>query len=144
MPLENHWKTDTIKQNYTGIFMNDTYKSLLALFLLPPLVILGHDIYIWYNEHQDFTLWQEFDFSDIGILFTLYAPDYYDTLQDMVTKETWKDKILPVMETNAVIGTGIPAAVLLVWSAIAKIFAVWPYQPETVRFSVRDKKKIIK
>ena len=76
--------------------------TLIFLLLIPALVALGHDAYLFYNEHLNpgaFSidlLKKEFKFSALGFIWTAYSEDSYRTVVETTAPEDWAkiDKFL--------------------------------------------------
>ncbi len=121
--------------------MKQFYISILAILAAFPLAALGHDLYLWYDKYEDFMEYDKIVWSDIGYLFVNYAPDFYDDMQDMIGAEMWNSYMIPIMEANAIIFSAVLPGLMLVYLGIAKVFWLWPYEQEFVRFTVKDAKK---
>lgn len=108
----------------------------LVLFLvgLPALIVLGHDVYLFYlvNEElakdMDFaaltSLYTEdrpgrgFNFASFGFLWTHYAPEHFRATIGAMDQET-RETLLPFLRWEAFPTFGIFAAAVYALTALA-------------------------
>ena len=75
---------------------------LIFILLIPAFIALGHDFYLFYNEHLNpgfFSidlLKEEFKFSALGYIWTTYDEASYKTVVQSMAPEDWAqiDKFL--------------------------------------------------
>ena len=107
------------------------YSVLLFLLALPILGALGHDIYItYYAKDFDEVIAggvKPMKFSDVGYLFTHYAPDFYNWIKDNVSPKTWKDIITPILEQSSSLIAAVPFLVTSVILLILKLLNLPPF-----------------
>ncbi len=118
--------------------MRDFY--LLAFILaLPALAVLGHDIYIAYNNtHLDVA--ERFFFSDLGWLWTEYSPATYDAAMESTDAEIWNNIIDPLLQKSAFYVAIAPFGAFLAIMLLLKIIGIGPFK-ESGLFRKRVGKK---
>ncbi len=106
--------------------------SLLFLLLIPAFIALGHDIYLFHQEHLNpgvFSidkLLAEFKFSALGFIWTTYSVDSYKMIVEATAPDTWAtiDKFLTIKAFHFGLGfTGF--MIFLFW--ILKQFGAGPF-----------------
>lgn len=90
---------------------------ILTLALLPALVALGHDAYLFYIN-QDSVIYEDGEirrfFASFGFLWTTYHLSSYETVIKTVSPETWS-KINVVLSQKAFfVGLGFAGLVYLI------------------------------
>lgn len=122
--------------------MRDLY--LIAFILaLPALAVLGHDVYLAYNNTQlDVT--ERFYLSDLGWLWVTYHPSSYHWAMDNVDPTLWHSVVDPLLQTSALYVLGAPFAAFVVIVTILKIFGIGPFEGNGLNmtmFNAKYKKK---
>ncbi len=106
--------------------MRDHY--LLAFVLaLPALGVLGHDVYLAYNNTL-LPLEERFYLSDVGWLWKEYSPDTYQWALDNTDPVMWTAFIDPVLQGSAFYVFGAPFAIFVVVMLFMKIFGLGPFE----------------
>jgi hypothetical protein len=100
---------------------------LCFLLVLPIFAVLGHDIYVTYQD-QDFT--KPMMFSDVGYLWTNYEPDTYEWARKNIDPGTWEHVVTPFLEQTSVIMAAVPALVVFTLLLILRLFKLPPFAPE--------------
>lgn len=99
---------------------------LLCFFLaLPPLAVLGHDLYMAYGEEIDLT--QPFKQSDLGWLWVTYQPETYNWARGQASPETWEEYVSPVLRQKALTVTAAPALAVYPLLVVLRIIGLWPF-----------------
>lgn len=118
----------------------------IFILLIPALVALGHDMYLFYENYvvpKGFTtdlFLKEFKFSAFGFIWTTYDAEGYKNFVASVDPETWAsiDYLLTYKAFYAGLGfAGILTAVFLVLA----FFGIGPLATEDGRIYASDKKK---
>lgn len=112
---------------------------LCFLLVLPILAVLGHDIYVTYQD-QDFT--KRMMFSDVGYLWTNYDPDTYEWAKKNVDQDTWDNLLTPFLEMTSVIVAAIPALVIFSLLLILRFFKLPPFAPPMSKSKKATRKAI--
>lgn len=110
--------------------------SLVLLLLIPALIALGHDGYLFYMEHLNpgvFSidlLKDKFKFSALGFIWTTYDPESYKSVVESTAPETWAqiDTFLTIKAFH--LGLAF-AGVFIVLFLILKMFGIGPFVPES-------------
>lgn len=100
---------------------------LCFLLVLPIFAVLGHDIYVTYQE-QDFT--QRMKFSNVRYLWSNYERDTYEWAEKNIEPETWSNLVAPVLDQKSVIVAGVPALVIFSLLLVLRLFQLPPFAPE--------------
>lgn len=74
----------------------------IFILLIPAMVAIGHDTYLFYQEHLNpgiFSidlLMEKFKFSALGFIWTTYSLETYESVVQTTDKDTWSviDQIL--------------------------------------------------
>ena len=120
--------------------------GVIILLLIPALIALGHDFYLFYINHLNpgvFTmdlLKEEFKFSALGFIWTSYEVESYKSVVKSADQETWStiDTIL----TWKAFYVGLAfAGIMTVLFLILKIFGVGPFASEEQESFVASSKK---
>lgn len=109
--------------------------ALIILFLIPALAALGHDGYLFYQEHLNpgvFSLellQKEFELSALGFLWTNYDIESYKLAVSSLAPEEWAqiDKILTLKAFF--LGLGF-AGLFIVPLSILGLFGTGPFASE--------------
>ena len=105
---------------------------IMILALVPALVALGHDAYLFYIN-QDNPIYQEGDFTrffaSLGYIWTTYHPASYQSVIESVSPETWTE-INGFLTQKAffvalAFAGAIYAIVIVLW-----FFGIGRYKPE--------------
>lgn len=78
---------------------------LCFILFLPFLGALGHDVHYTY---KDGAYDQPVKFTELGWLWSTYAPESLDSARTAIEPATWTDTIVPVLKTRSVIATAVP------------------------------------
>ena len=101
---------------------------LLAFVLaLPALAVLGHDIYLAYNN-TELEITERFWLSDVGWLWVKYSPDTYNWAVENTDAVIWNGIIDPLLQQSALWVAGAPFALFLAVMLLLKIFGMGPYE----------------
>jgi hypothetical protein len=73
---------------------------LCFLLALPPLAVLGHDVYLAYYG-PDMKPDHAIQLSDVGWLLKTYTPDAHQWLVDNTDKDVWDKYVGPLLEQTA-------------------------------------------
>lgn len=98
---------------------------LLVLLLSLPAGVLGHDLYLAYQDAEQSHVQfgdKPLRFSDVGWLWIQYSPDTYDWARRTVNPDTWSGLIDPVLSQTALIVTCVPVALLGALIVLLKLF----------------------
>lgn len=100
----------------------------LPAFLLaaPPLAVLGHDIYMAYNN-TGLPVAERFYLSDLGWLWTAYSPDSYQWALDNIDAMIWNGVIDPLLQQSALYVCGAPLVVFLCGLLVFRICGLGPF-----------------
>ncbi len=122
--------------------MRDLY--ILAFILaLPALAVLGHDVYIAYNN-TNLEVADRFYLSDLGWLWVNYSPDSYDWVVRSTDAVIWNSIVDPLLQKSALYVLGAPFAAFFIITVFMKIFGLGPFEGNGLSFSslsVRKKGK---
>ena len=119
--------------------------SIVFLLLVPAFIALGHDFYLFYNEHLNPGLFsldllqEKFKFSALGYIWTTYSIESYKSVVEATAPETWStiDSLLTIKAFNAGLGF---AGFFIILFFILKLFGKGPFVNEqTVSYSKSDK-----
>lgn len=83
------------------------------ILVLLPVLVLGHDLYLALYIDGEIDISQPVKFSDLGWLWVTYGPETYDWAKSAMANEDWDAYMSPVLRQNALLATGIPAAIFL-------------------------------
>ena len=118
---------------------------LLCFFLaLLPLAVLGHDLYLAYQEAEQARVQfgdKPINFTDVGFLWVQYSPDTYDWARRSVTPQTWKSMADPLLQQTALIVTAVPVSLL---AGVLIVFRLLKDIPFMVRLRTSGRQKKIK
>lgn len=111
--------------------------SLIFLILTPAFIALGHDMYLFYNEHLNpgvfsFELLKEkFKFSALGFIWTTYAEESYKAVFRTTDPKIWKiiDTILTLKAFY--VGLGFAGFMMIIFF-IMKLFGKGPLVNEEI------------
>lgn len=109
--------------------------SIIFLLLIPAMIALGHDFYLFYNEHLNpgvFSLdllKKEFKFSALGYIWTTYGTESYRTTVESMPPEDWAkiDKILTFKAFYVALGF---AGIFTALFAVLALFGKGPFVTE--------------
>ncbi|MEM7651268.1 MAG: hypothetical protein AAF204_04210 [Pseudomonadota bacterium] len=105
--------------------------SLLFLLLIPALIALGHDIYLFYVENLNpgvFSLdllLEKFKFSAVGFIWTTYSADTYKAVVEATAPEVWA-YIDPLLTVKAVVAGLLFTGLIIFIFYILKMFGLGP------------------
>lgn len=108
---------------------------ILLIFLLPALIALGHDIYLFYINHLSSgtlsldLIKEEFKFSALGFIWTTYSPESYKEALRAVQPETWALIDYSLTFKAFFVGLGF-AGILTFLFALLALFGVGPLASE--------------
>lgn len=91
------------------------------LLVLPPLAALGHDLYVAYGGEEGIDINKPFKFSELGWLWKEYSVETLESVRSSFDPATWTAYIVPVLKTEAVIATAVPAAIFFAIMLAMKI-----------------------
>ncbi len=119
---------------------------LLFLLLIPALIALGHDIYLFYIQHLNpgiFSidlLLEKFKFSALGFIWTTYAVDSYKAVVEATASDTWViiDQLLTIKAFHLSLGF---AGAFIMLFFILKQFGIGPFAGENAGSSSPKKRK---
>jgi len=109
----------------------------------PALAVLGHDIYIAYNN-TELEGTDRFYLSDIGWLWTEYAPSSYDWVLSAVDETTWNGFIDPLLQQSAIYLASAPLVIFTIILLIMKIFGLGSFEGEGLKVPGITKTKLNK
>ncbi len=121
--------------------------SFITLLLIPAMVALGHDTYLFYINHVEphgLTLdliLKEFKFSALGFIWTTYYEEGYKTAVGAVDPETWTiiDYLLTFKAFYVCLGfTGL---MIVIYGIIGMLFGKGPLALEGGRVFYASEKK---
>jgi len=131
--------------------------AIIFLLLIPAFIALGHDFYLFYNEHMNpgiFSidlLMEKFKFSALGFIWTTYEVESYRSVVAGTAPETWAiiDNILTWKAFY--VGLGF-AGIFIILFLFLKLFGIGPFvnqgrinrkqkdTPESFRAGAKSKK----
>ena len=94
-----------------------TISLILFILALPILAVIGHDLYVTYQD-QDFS--KAMMLSDVGYLWRNYAPGAFEWAENNIDKSTWSGLIVPVLEQTAAVVAAIPFLLTLAIAMLLK------------------------
>ena len=109
---------------------------LVFILLIPALLALGHDIYLFFSNHVDDPLMvsvglleEKFKFSAFGFIWTNYEPESYKAAAKSMTPENWAmlDKFLTI---KAVFGGLYFAGGVIAIMMVLALFKIGPMAGE--------------
>ncbi len=103
---------------------------LCFLLALLPLAVLGHDLYLAYQEAEQARVQfgnKPVNFTDVGFLWVQYSPDTYDWARRSVSLQTWKGMIDPMLQQTALIVTAVPVSILAVVLIVLRLLKDIPF-----------------
>jgi hypothetical protein len=119
---------------------------LILLLLIPALIALGHDIYLFYTNFLNpgmFSidlLMKEFKFSALGFIWTTYDVESYKMAVQTMEPKDWKQ--LDAFLTLKAFHVGLAfAGLFVVLFSILKIFGKGPFAGEKESKSKIPQKK---
>ena len=120
--------------------------SLLFLLLIPALIALGHDCYLFYQQHLNPGIFsvdmfmEEFKFSALGFIWTTYAVDSYKIVFETTESGTWAtiDSFLTIKAFY--LGLTFAGALIVLFT-ILKQFDMGPFYDGEKATSGLSKKK---
>lgn len=108
---------------------------LIFLLLIPAIAALGHDAYLFYNNHLNpgvFSidlLLQEFKFSALGFIWTNYEVESYKMTVQSMSEDDWA--LIDYMLTFKAFYVGLGfAAFFIIFFAILALFGIGPFSAE--------------
>lgn len=119
--------------------------TIIILLLIPAIIALGHDAWLFYNEHLNpgaFSidlLKNEFKFSALGYIWTAYDETSYRMTVESMAAEDWAkiDKFL----TYKAFYVGLAfAGIFIALFSILAMFGIGPFVNEEGSGSKRSKK----
>jgi len=99
---------------------------LCVIFSLPFLAVLGHDLYMSYNN-PNLDINNPVMFSDLGWLWLQYNEEGYRWTRANVDAAIWSDIIDPLLEQRAILITIIPVAFFVGLIILFKIIQMGPW-----------------
>lgn len=109
---------------------------LIFVLLIPAMIALGHDIYLFYENHAKDApmvttdiIQEEFKFSAFGFIWTNYAPESYKMTRLSLEADTWAmvDQFLTITAFYA----GLTfAGVIVAFMAFFALFGLGPMASE--------------
>lgn len=118
--------------------------SVVFLLLIPALVALGHDIYLFYTNYaaaQGFSvdlLLKEFKFSAFGFIWTTYDEAGYKNFVASVDAPTWATVDYLLTFRAFYTGLGFAGVFIVLFLALA-LFGIGPFAAESARTRSSDK-----
>ena len=113
--------------------------SLLCfLFILPALLVLGHDLYLAFGEEGTFL---PVKLSDAGWLWTTYAPDLYDRARESLDPGFWTRWVEPILRQKALAVAAVPALCLYALLFALKLFGRGPFSGAGLLSLPRSRRK---
>lgn len=106
--------------------MRDLY-LIAFILLIPALAVLGHDIYMAYNN-TELEVTERFWLSDLGWLWVNYSPDTYNWAVDNTDAAIWNSIVDPLLQESALYVSSAPFAAFLVIIIFLKIFGIGPFE----------------
>ena len=105
-------------------------RALLTLTLIPFLAALGHDLYINYYVDKDNLRSlknlrpevENYMISDLGWVWTEYAPNNMQAFRDIFADSTWQNIINPVLQMPTMVVAVIPFLIVAAIGIILYIF----------------------
>lgn len=99
-----------------------------ALFGLPALAALGHDLY---KAYLDGLLEGKgsIQFSDLGWLWLEYHRPSYDWAHANIDPSLWKGVCDPILEQTAVLVAGAPSLFFFAAALLIKLWSAGPWNP---------------
>ena len=121
--------------------------SVIFLLLIPAFIALGHDFYLFYNEHLNpgvFSidlLKKEFKFSALGFIWTTYDEASYKSVVENTAPETWAtiDSLLTIRAFYAGLAF---AGVFITFFLILKLFGKGPFVNEEAIYMEKSSKDV--
>ena len=115
---------------------------LVIIFILamPALAVLGHDIYLAYNQ-TDIQSAERFFFSDLGWLWTEYSPETYNWVINNADAIVWNGFIDPLLDETAFFICIAPLSAFLFILIFMKIFGIGAYEGQGLFRSSGSKMK---
>lgn len=106
--------------------------SLIFVLLIPALIALGHDIYLFYinfAQSQPLTLdlvMKEFKFSALGFIWTTYDEASYKSMFETTDPQTWAQ--IDYVLTWKAFYTGLGfAGIMIILCAVPALFGRGPF-----------------
>lgn len=113
---------------------------ILAFILaLPAFAVLGHDIYMAYNNTA-LDVGERFYLSDLGWLWVKYEPNSYNFVIESTDPEIWNNFIDPILRESALYVALVPLAILLGVVFVLKLFGLGVFEGQGI-FAPRIKQK---
>ncbi|MCB1581011.1 MAG: hypothetical protein H6859_08890 [Rhodospirillales bacterium] len=121
--------------------------SVIFLLLIPAFIALGHDFYLFYNEHLNpgvFSidlLKKEFKFSALGFIWTTYDEASYKSVVESTAPETWAtiDSLLTIKAFYAGLAF---AGIFTAFFLILKLFGKGPFVNEEAIYMEKSSKDV--
>ncbi len=109
---------------------------LIFVLLIPAFIALGHDVYLFFNNHVNDPLMvstglieEEFKFSAFGFIWTNYEPESYKAAARSMSPENWAmlDKFLTI---KAFFGGLYFAGIIIAIMMVLALFKIGPMAGE--------------
>ncbi|MCB1720174.1 MAG: hypothetical protein H6860_06380 [Rhodospirillales bacterium] len=121
--------------------------SIIFLLLIPAFIALGHDFYLFYNEHLNPGIFsidllkKEFKFSALGFIWTTYDEASYKSVVENTAPETWAtiDSLLTIRAFYAGLAF---AGVFITFFLILKLFGKGPFANEEAVYTEKSSKGV--
>ena len=113
--------------------------SFIFLLLVPAILALGHDFYLFYInflQTRSFTLdllLSEFKFSALGFIWTTYNPDGYKATVESTDPETWAIIDYLLTFKAVYVGLGFAAVMTVIYGFFGLVFGLGPLKLENGR-----------
>lgn len=92
--------------------MSSKFK-MAVFFLILPVAVLAHDIYLMQESKQSFDLAR---LSSLGFIMDEYIPDSVAFIRDMASKDIYSNFIVPILKIKTSIYAALPSLVLFLMS----------------------------
>ena len=121
--------------------------SVIFLLLIPAFIALGHDFYLFYNEHLNPGIFsidllkKEFKFSALGFIWTTYDEASYKSVVESTAPETWAtiDSLLTIKAFYAGLAF---AGIFTAFFLILKLFGKGPFVNEEAIYMEKSSKDV--
>ena len=95
------------------------YVKFTLFLLVLPLLVIGHDVYMWYDKDLDFKNFNFEKLSDMGYILNTYIPGLMEWFSSLVGESAWESYFVPALKVKTLIYSFLPAFVSLVFAVIA-------------------------
>jgi len=101
--------------------------TILFLISLPWIAALGHDAYLYFESQYNGEVGQDFMLSDVGFLWSKYAPDSMALMKQSFEPEQWRMLSKYILQQYAVVVAGIFSVFFYFVMLCLKLLHIWPF-----------------